>query len=251
MKNFHVENNQTTYRTDTYQRYISDIRGFKVMPATEINNLLISARNGNERARNTIIEHHLLLVVKIARHYQNRGVELSDLISGGNIGLIKAINTYKESEGATFATYAARAAQSEIIKTLLNMVCVVELPNNKMWDEETTLYNVSTENKLSNSDNETTLGEMLVGDNDYLQADNTKDGDLSTEISRILANILTNREEKVIRLYFGIGCHQESLRTIANLIGYTYERTRQIREQAIRKLQESPYVTRLAEYLVG
>ena len=81
-------------------------------------NYVIRAREGDENAKNILIEHNLRLVVFLAKKYENTGYELDDLVSIGSIGLIKGINTYKPDKNIKLATYASRCIANEILMFL-------------------------------------------------------------------------------------------------------------------------------------
>ena len=101
------------------ERQIFYIGGSDILPAPlkgqEEQNALIALEQGDETAKQRLIEHNLRLVVFIARRFENTGVNLEDLISIGTIGLIKAISTYRRDKNIKLATYASRCIENEIL----------------------------------------------------------------------------------------------------------------------------------------
>ena len=95
----------------------------KPLQASEEKEYLIAAHNGDQTARNILIEHNMRLVAHIVKKYPTAGEDPEDLISIGTIGLIKAIQTYDPNKGSRLATYAARCIENAIHKVYENITC--------------------------------------------------------------------------------------------------------------------------------
>ncbi|CEP67979.1 RNA polymerase sporulation-specific sigma factor,SigK/SigE [Moorella glycerini] len=146
-------------------------------------------QQGDQKARNILIEHNLRLVAHITKKFENTGEDNDDLISIGTVGLIKAINTYNMNKGTKLATYAARCIENEILMHLRAM---------KKTRGEVSLYDPIGTDKEGN---EIALIDILGSDQDVAEMVET-----SYERQRVMqkVNVLTPREKKVLVMRFGL-----------------------------------------------
>ncbi|WP_406676461.1 RNA polymerase sporulation sigma factor SigK [Moorella sp. ACPs] len=146
-------------------------------------------RQGDQKARNILIEHNLRLVAHITKKFENTGEDNDDLISIGTVGLIKAINTYNMNKGTKLATYAARCIENEIL---------MHLRATKKTRGEVSLYDPIGTDKEGN---EIALIDVLGSDQDVAEMVET-----SYERQRVMqkVNVLTPREKKVLAMRFGL-----------------------------------------------
>ena len=156
---------------------------------------LLSLEQGDQNAKQKLIEHNLRLVVFIARRFENTGVNLEDLISIGTIGLIKAGNTYRRDKNIKLATYASRCIENEIlmhIRKISNQKTEVSLdePINMDYDG-----------------NELLLADILGTDEDMILRPLEDEVDLC--ILRQAVRELPNREREIIYMRFGLGGRKE------------------------------------------
>ena len=156
---------------------------------------LIGLEQGDEAAKQKLIEHNLRLVVFIARRFENTGVNLEDLISIGTIGLIKAINTYRRDKNIKLATYSSRCIENEIlmhIRKISNQKTEVSLdePINMDYDG-----------------NELLLADILGTDEDMILRPLEDEVDLI--ILRRAVGELPDREREIIYMRFGLGGRKE------------------------------------------
>jgi len=156
---------------------------------------LIGLEQGDEAAKQKLIEHNLRLVVFIARRFENTGVNLEDLISIGTIGLIKAINTYRRDKNIKLATYSSRCIENEIlmhIRKISNQKTEVSLdePINMDYDG-----------------NELLLADILGTDEDMILRPLEDEVDLI--ILRQAVGELPDREREIIYMRFGLGGRKE------------------------------------------
>ena len=156
---------------------------------------LLSLEQGDQNAKQKLIEHNLRLVVFIARRFENTGVNLEDLISIGTIGLIKAVNTYRRDKNIKLATYASRCIENEIlmhIRKISNQKTEVSLdePINMDYDG-----------------NELLLADILGTDEDMILRPLEDEVDLC--ILRQAVRELPNREREIIYMRFGLGGRKE------------------------------------------
>lgn len=180
-----------------------------------------------QEARSLLIEHNLRLVVYIARKFDNTGVGVEDLISIGTIGLIKAINTFNPVKNIKLATYASRCIENEILMYLrrnnkTKLEVSIDEPLNVDWDG-----------------NELLLSDILGTDEDIIYRD------LEDETERKLLNAAINRlnprEQKIVKLRFGLGREQEDEMTqkeVADLLGISQSYISRLEKKIMKRLKK-------------
>lgn len=269
---------------DALHHYLEDVASSQPLSSAEEVALAVRIREGDQKARAKLIEANLRFVITVAYEYQNQGVPLVDLISAGNVGLITAAERFDETRGFKFISYAVWWIRQSILQTLAEHARVVRLPlnrvellrrisrckNNQKQEpstrtaeeeiaeeldipvEQVTDILTSGQRTLSL---DTSLGE---GENSLLEMmpDNSQEppdamtlrNTLKDEISSALST-LDEREQKVIRLYFGLGGGAEmTLEEIGKQFRLTRERIRQIKEKALRKLRHPTRGRKLMPY---
>ena len=181
------------------------------------------ALNGDEFARNKLIEHNLRLVVFLAKKYENTNIDLEDLVSIGTIGLIKGVNTYKLDKNIKLATYASRCIDNEIL---------MYLRKTKRRRSE-----VSFEDSLSfdAEGNELHLEDVLGTESDIVTKgleDETNKELLKSEIGK-----LNDRDREIIELRYGINGKEElTQKEVADLLGISQSYISRIEKKVIKKL---------------
>ena len=182
------------------------------------------SQNGDEFARNKLIEHNLRLVVFLSKKYENTGVDLEDLVSIGTIGLIKGVNTYKLDKNIKLATYASRCIDNEIL---------MFLRKNKKRKTE-----VSFEDSLSydSEGNELHLEDILGTDDDVV----TRGLEEETE-RKILYQELTklnNRDKEIMSMRYGLlGKREMTQKEVAENLGISQSYISRIEKKVINKLK--------------
>lgn len=182
------------------------------------------SNNGDEFAKNKLIEHNLRLVVFLAKKYENTGVDLEDLVSIGTIGLIKGINTYKLDKNIKLATYASRCIDNEILMFLRK--------NKKRRTE------VSFEDSLSYDaeGNELHLEDILGTDEDIVTRgleEETEKKLLYQEISK-----LNDRDKKIMVMRYGLFNHKEmTQKEVATVLGISQSYISRIEKKVIGRLK--------------
>lgn len=288
MKEFKVNSRSITDRDNiSLNAYLRDISHIdRISPEEEVR-LTTLIKNGGEQAveaRDALVKANLRFVVSVANQYKRAGVELSDLISEGNMGLIKAAELFDETRGFKFISYAVWWVRQSITNALASDTGIVRMPLNRhkllneynrlqheiMQLEQRTLTpsefaeitgqdesvirdilkaagKAQSMDAPMAEDSETTLCDMISSDS---STDRSMDEEsLRQDIDRIIRCTLTPQEDVVVRNHYGIGCPAQSLEDVAHLIGKTRERTRQLCVKAINKLRNSPQTASLVEYL--
>lgn len=181
-------------------------------------------KEGNEEARNILIERNLRLVAHVAKKYSSSNVDTDDLISIGSIGLIKGINSFNVDKGSKLSTYISRCIDNEIL---------MYLRSTKKLQNEVYLNDTIGEDKDSNV---VTLQEVLVADEKAID----EQVDLKLQIKKLygkISNILKDRERTIINLRFGLdGNKPKTQNEIAQEMGISRSYVSRIETKAIGKL---------------
>lgn len=185
---------------------------------------ILAMEDGDEKAKQTLTEHNLRLVVYIARRFENTGLNLEDLISIGTIGLIKAINTFKSAKNIKLATYASRCIENEILmylRKVSNQRTEVSFdePLNTDWDG-----------------NELLLSDVLGTDDDEVCRPLEDDADKQMLSAAI--QTLNERERSIIVLRFGLGGRNElTQKEVADLMGISQSYISRLEKRIIVRLR--------------
>jgi RNA polymerase primary sigma factor len=256
--------------------YLREIEQIPLLTAQEEIDLAAHIKKGDREARALMIKANLRLVVKIAHEYANLGLPLLDLVSEGNIGLMKAVERFDPAKGGKLSTYAAwwikqsmrraLANQSKTIRLPVHLVCKiskmrrVSLQMSEELGREPTDDELAEEIGLSrgkvsqlktasirpasldasiSDDDATEFGE-IVGDEDaQTPFELLRDKNLRDEVSDLL-EVLDDRERKIIFQRFGLdGGKPKTLEEVGKKFGVTRERIRQLQNLALAKLRQA------------
>jgi RNA polymerase primary sigma factor len=266
--------------------YLKEIGQIKLLTLAQESELADRIIDGDETAKNILAEANLRLVVSIAKRYVGRGMLFLDLIQEGNIGLMKAVEKFDVSKGYKFSTYAtwwirqaitrAIADQARTIRVPVHMVetinklmriqrqLTLELNREPSEDELAEKMNITPEkvreiHKISQDpvsletpigeEDDSQLGDFIPDPRNMSPEDYATNELLKDEISEVLLT-LTEREEKVIRLRFGLeDGKSRTLEEVGQLFGVTRERIRQIEAKALRKLRHPSRSRKLKDYM--
>lgn len=183
-------------------------------------------KNGDEEARNILIERNLRLVAHISKKYQTTNLEQEDLISIGTIGLIKGINSFDSSKNIRLATYVARCIENEIL---------MFLRSSKKTKSEVYLNEPIGKDK---DDNEVTLLEVLETEDKSIE----DEIDLKMKVKKLyekMKDILKDREQTILELRFGLGGKKPKTQNeIASMMGISRSYVSRIETKAISKLNK-------------
>lgn len=268
--------------------YLKDINKIPLLTHEEETELALKAAAGDNEAKKKIVNSNLRFVVNVAKKYQNHGLDLTDLISEGNIGLLTAIDRFEVSKGYHFISYAVWWIRQSILKAICEKSRSIRLPlnranelvqieharkvlsGNKTEEQEFTevakmlnmslshvreMINisrdmVSLDAEVGNSDHDrTSLGDF-VEDTATPQPDEKILAEaMSNDIAAVLDTLKPN-EAKVLRLRFGLnGAKPMSLKEVGDICNLTKERIRQIEKHAITRMQHPTRLRRLEAYV--
>lgn len=275
-----------TRENQSLERYLQEISDVNLLTPQEEIDLAKKIREGDSWALEKMTISNLRFVVSVAKEYQNQGLSLGDLINEGNLGLIKAAKRFDETRGFKFISYAVWWIRQSILQALAEHSRVVRLPLNRVGtlnkiskvaseleqisEREPTTTEIADElnlnpyevsNTLKISSRHSSLDEPFqAGEKnsllDVIPSDQKPSPDtalmtesLKIEIERVL-DTLTEREAKVIQLYFGIDREKPlTLEEIGEQFNLTRERVRQIKKKAIRRLRHKSRSRPLRSYL--
>ena len=271
---------------DPVRMYLKEIGQIKLLTMDEELALADRILDGDESAKSVLAEANLRLVVSIAKRYVGRGMLFLDLIQEGNIGLMKAVEKFDVSKGYKFSTYAtwwirqaitrAIADQARTIRVPVHMVETInklarvqrqltlelnrepseqELAKkmNMSVDKVRDIYKISQEpvslETPIGEEDDSHLGDFIKDERNMSPEEYATNEMLKDEISEVLLT-LTEREEKVIRLRFGLeDGKSRTLEEVGQMFGVTRERIRQIEAKALRKLRHPSRSKKLKDFL--
>ena len=285
MRQLKISKSFTNRESASLDKYLQEIGHEELLSVDEEVELAQKIKKGDRRALERLTRANLRFVVSVAKQYQNQGLSLPDLINEGNVGLIKAAEKFDETRGFKFISYAvwwirqsilqAIAEQSRIVRLPLNQVGSVNKINRELnkfeqeherrpsvdeiadridLPEEKIEEAMKANNRHVSMDAPFVDGEDnslldVLADNNMPMADKALvQESLRKEIDRAI-DLLNDREQKVVRAFFGIGSPEMTLEEIGDKYNLTRERVRQIKEKAIRRLRHNTKNKLLKTYL--
>ena len=271
---------------DPVRMYLKEIGKISLLSLDEETELSKKIAEGDEMAKNRLAESNLRLVVSIAKRYVGRGMLFLDLIQEGNIGLMKAVEKFDATKGYKFSTYATWWIRQAITRAIADQARTIRVPvhmvetinklsrfqrqltlelNREPTDEELAeKMNMSPEKireviKIAQDpvsletpigeEEDSHLGDFVPDESNMSPEDFTIHEMLKEEISDVLLT-LTEREEQVLRLRFGLDDgSSKTLEEVGQMFGVTRERIRQIEAKALRKLRHPSRSRKLKDFL--
>ena len=211
-------------------KYLDEIGREQLLSPEEEQRLSARVLKGDERAVNKLIEANLRFVVVIARQYLGKGLSMEDLVSEGNMGLMKAARKYDASKGLRFVNYAVVPIRQQIEKAL--KVESAEQRVESVRDGQTRSVDAPLGTKTNMS-----LLSVLVDSNSPLADERLLRSNVETAVEYALRS-LNERESQVVNAFFGIGQEHATMAEIAEDMNLKRERVRQIRDKAIRRMKK-------------
>lgn len=256
-------------KTEEIQYYLKDLKRIPVIPHEreyEIFSILKENKNISKSDKQKLIDElvtgNLRFVISVAKTYQNQGLEICDLISEGNIGLIKSIERFDLTSGFKFISYAVWWIKQSIMYALNEYSRTIRVPSNVLQEaqkqkkeeanmedkfyieySETALANIPTTVDLFREINEDgdTLLEVIANPNaDNPEALANSSEDLKIRIKHIMS-FLDKREQAIIEGYFGLLGTEKNLDDLGEEFGCTKERIRQLKDKALKKLRNESF----------
>ncbi len=223
---------------NTLNIYLDKIGKESLLSEEEERNLSVRIKKGDSRALNKLVESNLRFVVSIAHQYQGKGLSIDDLISEGNIGLMKAATKFDGERGLRFVNYAVVFIRQQIEKALQLESAQQRVENVKDGQARSVDAPLGGRTSLS-------LLSVLIDSSSPLADERVHSSSVVDAVEYALRS-LNEREYRVITSYFGIEQDGMTMAEIAVEMELKRERVRQIRDRAIRRLKKS-YKTRLTE----
>jgi RNA polymerase primary sigma factor len=263
------EKNSSPINQDEIQYYLKELRRIKVMTPEREKELSKKIQSGEisqlekEEINRELLEGNLRFVITIAKQYQNQGLDLSDLIAEGNIGLMRAINSFDWTKNLRFISYAVWWIRQSILQSLNENSRTIRLPVNVVQDlhkerkrvEKTgdamdgkfaNLPNVINLESQINEDGDTLID--LIENKDSLRPDHSFNSDKQVKEGLMaILDVLDSRERQIIMDYYGLSGTPRTLEDIGEDFNLTKERVRQIKERGLRKLRNES--SNLFDYL--
>ena len=265
---------------------ISNDSNLAITELKHLSNEISSGKRISESAKKQMIEANLRLVISIAKKYTNRGLQFLDLIQEGNIGLMKAVDKFEYKRGYKFSTYATWWIRQAITRSIADQARTIRIPvhmietiNKIIRTSRIMLHEIGREptpeelsTKLSiplekirkvmkiarepvsfetpvGDDDDSFLGDFIEDKNTVIPGEAAENSNLRETTTRVLSS-LTPREERVLRMRFGIGVNSDhTLEEVGQQFTVTRERIRQIEAKALRKLKHPSRSKQLKSFL--
>lgn len=215
--------------------YLDEIGREQLMTDEEERRLSVQIANGDERALAKLIEANLRFVVFVARQYKGKGLDMEDLVSEGNIGLMKAAAKFDASREIRFVNFAVTYIRQSIEKAIEQQTGFSQVPKDvKQEMSRQQSMPVSVDAPLGHRSNLSLLSVLV--NKDAPMADEHVHSKAIDEAIGYALTMLDEREHRIINAFFGINQERETLAEIGEDMDIKRERVRQIRDKAVRKL---------------
>lgn len=284
MKHYPIRQSITDRSSISVNLYLKDISKYPLLTDDEEREVILKLDDPGVKEK--LINSNLRFVVSIAKQYQNKGIDLSDLISAGNIGLMKAVSHFDGSYGCKFISYAVWWIRDSILKEILDHGKIIRIPTEKVtkfnklnaaiskYEQDNgispSLKELSEILNCTEEDIKTIISQCNISvipdsivnsegesesifDTLYVEDGNTDENlqrqTNSTSITNYLKQHLNDTEYYVLAKCFGLDGPELSFDTIGNNCGITKERVRQIKDKAIIKLRKCDNVEQLLNFL--
>ena len=281
--------NVDAFADDSVRLYLREIGKIPLLTPEEEADLAQRIVKGDKKAKDKMVESNMRLVVSIAKRYGGRGLDFLDLIQEGNTGLLRAVEKFDPDKGFKFSTYATWWVRQAITRAIADQARTIRIPvhmvetinkvlrtTRKLTTElnrEPTNEEIAKELDMEpekidyvmrikqdiasldasvgreGDDEDSVLGDFVEDEERDSPEDSAANQILKEQLAEIIST-LTEREQKIIRLRFGIGGGRpHTLEEVGNEFAVTRERIRQIEAKALSKLRKNKETKKLHEYL--
>lgn len=281
--------NVDAFADDSVRLYLREIGKIPLLTPEEEADLAQRIVKGDKKAKDKMVESNMRLVVSIAKRYGGRGLDFLDLIQEGNTGLLRAVEKFDPEKGFKFSTYATWWVRQAITRAIADQARTIRIPvhmvetinkvlrtTRKLTSElnrEPTIEEIANELHMEpdkvdyvmrikqdiasldasvgrdGDDEDSVLGDFVEDEERISPEDSAANQILKEQLSEIIST-LTDREQKIIRLRFGIGGGRpHTLEEVGAEFDVTRERIRQIEAKALSKLRKNKETKKLHEYL--
>ena len=287
MRQLKISKSITNRTNDGLDKYLQEISRVRLVSPDEEAALAVKIKQGDEAALHRLINGNLRFVVSVAKQYQNQGLNLSDLINEGNVGLIKAAMRFDETKGFKFISFAVWWIRQSILLALAEQGRIVRLPLNKIGLNNKiniARQNFKQQNEREPSEEElsdmldidlTEIKDMLASAQRSVSMDSPLQEGEEGSLADVMCNpnadstdkqvdyieslqkevqlamrTLTDKQKKVVCYFFGIGVeHCLTLEDIGERFNLTRERVRQIKDKALIKMKSAQSCQNLKVFL--
>lgn len=277
MRQLKISKQITNRNAGTLDKYLADIAKESLLTTEEEVELAQRIKAGDQAALDKLVRANLRFVVSVAKQYQNQGLSLQDLINEGNLGLVKAAQRFDETRGFKFISYAVWWIRQSILQAVAEQARIIRLPMNQVGalakvkktvslleqklERKPTLKEIADELDLSedkvdqllainsravstdaplDEEDDTNFLDVFVQD-DQVQTDAAVERESTSRAIRKSLDMLNEKERTILSMYFGLGTTREfTLEEIAMKLGISRERTRQLRDRALKRLKSEP-----------
>jgi RNA polymerase primary sigma factor len=238
MSNSYVNDFSTTVKT-----YYDELKKHKPITRAKERELIIKAKNGDLNAQNEILTANLRFVFNIAGRYKGNGAGLSDLISEGNLGLVKAIQKFDPNKNVKFISYAVWWVRNSMQEFIKKRQVILNIEK-----EEDYLNAPVKENMFVDSDDEYITKKEVVLSNEEDEENQERYKSQRKIVEKLLSK-LSDRERFIVEQYYGINCKEKNLEEIGSVLGITKERVRQLKQMSLRKLRSDILLMEGADFI--
>jgi RNA polymerase primary sigma factor len=263
----------TVKETQSLKAYLDAVASIPMITQEREIELATEIKTGSQEALDELVCANLRFVISVAKKFQHQGLDLEDLISEGNLGLVRAAQKFEAERGFKFITCALWWIRQAIVESITMNGKTIRLPLSRIRDmakvkkainefnvresrdpvfqeivkatgltESKVIMSMKSVNTMSSMDDPLGEEDFTIGDTISDDTFKTDDSGLSEKIDAVnkILDTLTEREKMIIQLTFGVGTEERSIEEISSTVGLGKERIRQIREAALRKLRGGP-----------
>lgn len=274
MKNITVKPSITNRDRDSVNLYLKDISHIKLLTPEQETEIARKAKNGDKRARDKLISANTRFVVTVAKQYQGQGLDLEDLIAEGNIGLIRAAERFDPDKGFRFISYAVWWIKQAILQSLSDKSRTIRLPLSQV--QMLNKIRKTTADFVAENEREPSMGELaeltgipehkinailnvsskmisvdsplkedeegtfidVIPNNNSPKSDSIVMKEANDKELEMILSRLGPRNHDIVRMYFGLGCTQQTLEQIGEKFGIHSERARQLKEESLKIIKD-------------